>query len=640
MWGSEGTVRSLLENHVLTVLADIRRKRLKGYPDTFAGSQGTVEAARYVEKLRRDIAGWTRRLETYLRNSLTRGSGDSPSAQTARELHDRLKSSLPATGPAGNDSYYRMLRTVTAIQENIGRYQRQAEESGDTEPALTLLIAYLKNYSGIAEAFNSRFSSLPELYLHDILHAKPKAAEPDNAYVVVTPTDRTQGFILPQGSTFPAGEGLTYLTEQEEYISPMRCVEIHVIRQQKEKKEEQEEKVVYKSLLSLNGKTRTTASPFSGGHPLYLGWQIESPLLAQGKGKQEISIRFRLTTGSACPSSLPADAVTLRISREEGWTELPCACGVKANQLHISFIVEAAEVTVTACTAEVHGTATTYPALRLLTAWPEWADGLEFDHVEMEVKASGIRNFSCSNELGEADLTQAVFPFGIQAEQGSRFVFSSKETTRKPLLQVELHGRWQKLPATRQAFDTLYAPYGIKSSDFAVSTACRQQDVWHTCDERQPLLKFDNEGKLDSARIRFLFTEPKQIETFRVTLESPAISFGTSTYRKMFTDVMIHNSRCKEKKRKAMPEESYVPQLVDAELSYTALAAIPLKRQADNPSCLGRITALAEQEAFPAGDALALPFLLPLPAQYLLHFAFTHAEQATTVRMYMDMIAP
>ena len=43
--GKEGTLSPLLKNHVLTVLADIRRKRLAGYGDTFAGAQGTVEQA-------------------------------------------------------------------------------------------------------------------------------------------------------------------------------------------------------------------------------------------------------------------------------------------------------------------------------------------------------------------------------------------------------------------------------------------------------------------------------------------------------------------------------------------------------------------------------------------------------------------
>ena len=112
-----------------------------------------------------------------------------------------------------------MLRTVTAIQKQADRYTKQAEESGDTEPALALLLAYLKNYGGITDTFNHRLASLPGIYLREILHAEPKAAEPDNAYAVITSKEEAEGFTLEAGTAFPAGAEQVYKTEQEEYIS-------------------------------------------------------------------------------------------------------------------------------------------------------------------------------------------------------------------------------------------------------------------------------------------------------------------------------------------------------------------------------------------------------------------------------------
>ena len=49
-------------------------------------------------------------------------------------------------------------------------------------PALSLFIVYLKNYGSIAEAFNRRLATLPELYRKDILHAAPQDAVQDNVY--------------------------------------------------------------------------------------------------------------------------------------------------------------------------------------------------------------------------------------------------------------------------------------------------------------------------------------------------------------------------------------------------------------------------------------------------------------------------
>lgn len=627
--GSEGTVRTLLENHVLTVLADIRRKRLRGYPDTFADSQGTAKAARYARKLRGDIEGWVKRLDAYADRSWRSGYTGS-AVKVAQELSGLLKTALTGTD---KENWYKMFRTVSAIREDIDRYRRQAEESGDTEPSLALLIAYLKNYAGIAGTFNRRLASLPELYLKDILHAVPKAAEPDNAYVVITLKETAGGFTLEKGTAFPAGEETVYRTGQEEYISPMRCTEVHAIHLHEE--------TLHKSPLLPDGETQPADSLFPDGQPMCLGWQIESPMLVLGEGKHEVCIRFRLTADSILPDSLPENAVTLQLSGEEGWMEQSCRCSIVNDLLCISFTMVLTDASTTACTEEVHGTDTAYPALRILTTQPEWASRLHFNHVEIEVKASGIRNFTFSNELGEADLMQGVLPFGVQAEQGSRFFFTCEEMAQKPLSEVELKGRWQKLPAIRQAFDTLYAPYGVKSSDFTVSTAHRRQSAWHSCEDKQPLLEFDSEGNLSEAKVLFRFDKATPIDLFRVTLESPAIGFGTAAYRKMFTEVMIHNSRCKEKERKEPPEETSVPGLCDMELSYTAIAAISWEKQAGEPSCLSRITALSEQETFPARPvAGAVPFLLPSPAAYLLLFAFTRAESAKTVRIYMDMVLP
>lgn len=118
-----------------------------------------------------------------------------------------------------------MLRTVTAIQENVDYYLNQIKDSGDMNPALSLLIVYLKNYGSIAEAFNRRLATLPELYRKDILHAAPQDAVQDNVYVIITPTEGIGGFTLPKDEPFPAGQNATgeeliYRTEKKNISAP------------------------------------------------------------------------------------------------------------------------------------------------------------------------------------------------------------------------------------------------------------------------------------------------------------------------------------------------------------------------------------------------------------------------------------
>ncbi|WP_293670307.1 hypothetical protein [uncultured Parabacteroides sp.] len=633
----EVRLRPLLENQVLTVLADIRRKRLSGYGDTFADAQGTARVAFYAEKLRHDIKSWMKRLDEYLKNVLTTGNNDSVAARIAKELHDSLRAASPSEKIADKKDYYRMLRTVTAIQENIDHYQKQAEESGDTEPALALLIAYLKNYSSIAEIFNRRLASLPQIYLREILHAEPKTAEQDHTYVVITPTEEAGGFTLPKGTAFPAGEDLIYRTEKEEYISPMRCMEAIALYQDKN--------ILYRHPL-LRQKTER---PFAHGKPQSVGWQIESPMLVLEEGERGVTVLFSLTANSILPGNLPADAFTLQLSVKEGWTQRACRYGMENGRFAFSFTLQQGEAAPTACTGEVHGITTEYPVLRILTDRPGWASRLSFSSVEIQTEVTGIRNFILCNELGEVDTTQPFQPFGIQGEHGAWFLFGNEEMGLKPLQKVSLEGNWKGVPKNRAEFDKLYREYNADADTFTVTADYRQGGEWKEYGEEQRLFSFDTDGNMVRAKI--IIPAGKGAATsgeydhdkdvfFRITLKSPSIGFGTEAYRKRFTEVMIHNSRCKKKELKEIPLEPSVPLFADVELSYTATAKTGLENRKETIIRLERITALPGQTLqVTEGDGI-LPFLLSAPAEHLLYFAFAHAKDEKTVRIYIDTILP
>lgn len=629
---SGGTLRPLLENHVLSVLADISRKQLSGYGESFADAQGTAEVVRYAEKLKRDIEDWSRRLEAYISQSLKSGRTDSVAVKTAQKLDDSLKAALPDGNVAKKEDYYRMLRTVIAIQEKADRYTKQAEESGDTEPALALLIAYLKSYSGIAETFDCCLASLPGIYLREILHAEPKTSEPDNAYVVITSAEKAKGFTLPANTTFPAGAELVYKTEKEEYICPMLCMEADAVYQDKG--------VLYKHPL-LQG----TEQPFAHGKTLYIGWQIESPMLVLEEGERIVTVLFSLTADSVLPDSFPADTLALQLSGEEGWMERACQYYIEDRQLVVSFTIGQEEAAPNACTEEIHDTATKYPALRLLTDHPQWAGRLSIDGVEIQVEVTGIRNFTLNNELGEADTAQPFQPFGIQGERGASFLFGCTEMGLKPLLEVRLQGTWKNLPETEAEFNKLYEEYDTHADLFSVSVGYRQDGRWKRCSEKQRLFHFDADGNMDKAKISFISDEKESPDEygdhcdkeglFRVTLESPTIGFGMEAYRKRFMEVMMHNSRCKKKELKEIPQEPSEPLLADVELSYFAKADWK-----DSAIRLSRITGWSEQEPQAVGPDEIQPFLLLAPAEHLLLFAFIRATGERKVRMYIDMALP
>ena len=83
--GEEDMLYPFLENQELTVFADITRKKLSNYGNSFANVQGTAMQAAYVQKLRQDINRWIARLDSYLHNTWQAGNN----------------SSLPLKPPAG-----------------------------------------------------------------------------------------------------------------------------------------------------------------------------------------------------------------------------------------------------------------------------------------------------------------------------------------------------------------------------------------------------------------------------------------------------------------------------------------------------------------------------------------------------------
>lgn len=652
----------LWENHVLTVLADIHRKKLSGYGESFADAQGTAEATLCAKKLKRDINGWHRRLEAYIDLNWKLGCTGSVAVETARKLANLLKGALPNGNVAKKKDYYRMLRTVTAIQDNIGIYLQQAEDSGDIDPALSLLIVYLKNYGSIAEAFNRRLATLPELYRKDILHAAPQEAVQDNVYVIITPTEGIGGFTLPKDEPFPAGQNATgeeliYWTEKKEYISPMQCVEADALYGFSNPSCGGALEL-YKQTIKLQNTT-DAQTLFAHGEELRIGWQLESPMLVLNEGERNISIYFHLTADSSIPNN--TKGFVLQLSGAEGWMEQTSECYIESGRLCFCFSLPYDAVAPASCMEEVHGTITEYPAIRILTDNAncpyKWAQQLIFDSVEIKTEVNGIRNFSFYNDQGEVDTTQPLHPFGIQAECGACFLFGNEEMSLKNLQEVRLKGIWKKLSETEEGFNKMYKEYGTDADAFKVSTEYQKGGRWKKCGDEQKLFSFNENGDLNPAEIVFSFTvQPQSISSdetaapyeysrdkdgfFRITLESPSIGFGTKAYRTLFSETMVHNSGCKEKKRKDLPSEPVIPVMADVKLSYIATEETTLSDMERSFIRLSRITALSRQESFPIAKGEKQPFLPSVPAENLLYFGLLHALGEQNLRLYLDMVLP
>ncbi|WP_075557501.1 hypothetical protein [Parabacteroides timonensis] len=652
--GKEGTLVSLWENHVLTVLLDIARQDIS--PDTGDRQSETGK--------------WIARLNRYIDRNWKTINNASSSILIARQLKDGLEKS-------------RTLNTIRSIREHFDYYLAQIENDGNMDGALSLLLAYLRNYGGITQTFNHRFATLPALYLRDILHAVPQGAIQDNAYIVVNPAENTAGFTLPAQQAFPAGQNTAgedrlYQTVRNEYITPMQCAEANAVYIERKNRiaTSIRKQAIYNPDISSAEKL------FSDKHSkvLPLGWMIESSMLILGEGERKVHVDFRITAGTVSNllPGIPDKSFILQFSNAEGWTEQSCTCKIKMEDNHhwlcFEITIPGDGILPAPCTEDTHGMTTEYPSLRILaseTPCPyDWATKLKFDAVKIETNVSAIHNFTFYNELGQVDTSQPFQPFGLQSEKGAWFLFGNEEMGLKPLKEVRLKGKWKKLPETETEFNKLYKNYTaaagqvIDINSFTISTEWQQGGKWKSCQGiRQHLFTpdpTDTSGEkadrsLSDALVIFDLTEKKLLTRsesvpyeyrrdrdgfFRATLQAPSIGFGTDAYRTLFTETMIHNSRCKKKDFKELPPEPVVPQLADVELSYIASEETTLTDIANSSIRLSRITVLSEQEVFPVNNASEQTFLPAFAADNQLYFAFLRAKGEQTVRMYLDMVLP
>lgn len=627
--GQEHSLAALLENNVLSVLADIRRKKFDGYGASFSDAHGTVRQLQYARKLEQDIGRWAERLDAFLVNGSQDGPDTRCSASVARELRDLLRACLAeAHQEDARHRYYRMLRAVSAIRERFGEYVAALQACSDVDPSISLLYAYLRNYSGIAGAFNRSFAALPDLYRREVLGETPRPATADAVYLLVSPREGEADFTLPPHTAFAAGD-LRYETEQAETVCRVRCAQ------------------------SKSFSEATAAREFSP-----VGWQLESSALVLEDGFREIGLAITLKGGDAVAFS--EEGLTVQYSTAAGWQDVAVDCSLQDGRLQLDLVLDKEAAAPAPCVAETHAVETEFPALRLLIApfspMYAWAETVTFSRVTLHVSVVGIRDFVFYNDLGDVDTTQPFAVFGLQAEKGAWFVFGKDELGVKKLQSASLKGTWQKMPDSRTSFDQRYADYGIDASSFNVSVEYQENNLLKQVGS-QPLFAFDADGALAPADIKVVFdgqhalggsTSFNKDGYFRVTLQAPEIGFGLEKYRSLFLQVMLENSKSR-KSVKSAPEEPCVPYLVNVELSYEAEASASFATSSAHPVpgqdpsgriSLSRILEFSSRETFPWEAGERQPLAPPYPADGMEYFAFADALGENGLRVYLDMVLP
>lgn len=683
----DGNISDLWSNHVLTVLIEIAQKNIREYQDSFIEGRGTAEQSQYINDIYNKYCGWIKRLDCYLLQQKEKGYSDqAPSIQATLLLKQKLKESSqihknPAVISTETDddkqAYYKMINGMKDISRECDRYLEMIGASGNMDGSLSLLYIYIRNYNHVIGSFNRMVQKLPDFYHEKVLQATPRKVIQDNTFLIIQPAKHITGFILPKGTAFSAGTNedgtdLLYHTFRDEYITSMKLEAMHSVFL---KKANNHTTGVYKQPVELtNPSVATSLFPddcMCLDFPY--GWMIESEMLVLNEGKRNVKIGFLLAGNDISrlgkyEAFLIKKGFSVWLSDVEGWCREKHKVEIETVNsdriLVFSFTIDKEAAIPVACNRELHQTETEYPSIRLLIdnkACPyDLATQICFSEVLINVEVSDVRNFTFYNELGEIDTMQPFYPFGTKADQGAWFMFGNEEMGLKPLEEVCLDGKWKKLPP--EGYTKLYKSYPYESNSpitdesFRIQTEFQKDGRWHICDNflRQLFLK-DGEKLSETANIKFEFQNDDVLQTksfeptgkyeysrehdgfFRVTLEAPSIGFGMTAYSELFTAVMIHNSRVKEKHQKALPATPVIPMLSDVALSYKASDKVKLTDLKNASIRLTRITSLSAFDSFAIDECESQPLLSVVEDVHQLYWTFLNATKEKEIHIYMDL---
>lgn len=662
-----GTMSALWHNDVLTVLVEIRQKNLKEYATSFLDGSGTAQQNTYTADLQDKINGWIDRLSIYLNNAFASGTV-SQSMRVAENIREQLRKSLPIVPQPtprrrnfihkvleeNNRPYFSMLGALSDIQSKFDYYMQQIEDSGDMDASQALLLTFVRSYCRIVQQFNDKFVDLPNFYRRELLKAAPKEAIQDSTFVVVNPNKEVtrKTFSLPARTRFNAGENadgtpLYYSLAEKSYIVPITIKSACTIFPQGRR--------IITAPLALDGTENNTL--FSTTNPANrhreLGWALSSPMLSLAEGERKVSVYFMMD-GAADFSLLLATASPFRLftSGSDGWTERIHTATYErlGNYMLFSFTIADDEEALVPCSSDIHGIETEYPAVRILIDEIPTIGiditSIKFKDIQIRVSVTDMRTFNLYSDVGEMDSSQPFYPFGTVGEKGSWFIFGSEELSIKKVLNVSLRGTWNKLPDG--GYTSLYKDYTLSqpvtNSSFKATCEWQENSRWNMC-RNSPVQLFctDTSGNIKEEAEFYVdiadfvplavgssFGYNKKAKGFyRVRLSEPSIGFGMDVYRQQFAEVMIHNSKAKERNQKPVPAMPQVPMIADAVLGYTAMDSF-----GENDR-LYRINETNGYEAVNLGSESIQ--LLPDLRKHYLYLDFDDVEGLQRIKLYFNL---
>jgi len=585
-----------------------------------------------------------------------------------------------------------LLGSIKMLQKNSAVYREEICSSGMMDPSLAVVVAFLKNYGEIAGRFNNRWQQLPYIYLEQMMKVAKHPEALGRVWLTFDKSPVVNEVLIPAGTYLPTVDPSVlfgYKLFSDIYLSDISVegVEMVVIEKSKERHPE----IVLNYATSLL-RIDITNNKYT---PVAIGAKIESNVLLLREGERSVSMTCKLTKQSfdefklliynvslaesdAGKTISPGEALfkilsdsfSLEVTTSSCWRAV---CNFQTRfmereqsflfQFHLNRNFPALEPLETE----------ELPAVRLLvnnTAWLfpySWARSIFFESVHIKTDVCGVRDIQLYNDLGQIDTKQPFTPFGVQPEKGAWLVFGSYEMACKSITNVALSFDWQQLPTDMGGLRDYYKTYNqmemeeITNQSFRVRTEYLQNDEWkqtsivphylfHTRKMMEDGAPEPDSPLMDSASIVFDVPELSPLHLsdpanfrfglvrsgfYRLVLTSPEIGFGEKHYRRIFTEVMMHNSRFR--KKLPIPEPPVSPLMDALQLSYTAEEECVFTIGQVCPMRISYINPISTGADINPDTTRPMPLLQGPSDEANIIIAFSGVMGQNVIRMYVEM---
>lgn len=576
--------------------------------------------------------------------------------------------------------YLLLLAAVRLIQSKSETYREEIYASGMMDPSLALLVAFLDNYKEIAEEFNARWQKLPMFYLDNILKVLRKQPLSGTTWLAFESSPVGAGTALRKDSYWKADRdelAMGYRLLSDIVLTKMSLAGVKMVVLERKKDRYPEAALNYVTAVKRSNPPEMIYS----SEPI--GFCLQSSMLLLKEGKREINILFRLTEESlefmdntvrqvALAQEISRDETLYKIlhdaflvyaSTAEGWRVIE-RCHIRYEEgkgLRLTVRLDEDYPAVSPPEGEE------LPSLRLLvntTAWLfpySWACRMMVESVKITVKVQGIRDLQITNDLGRVDIHQAFAPFGVLGDKGAWLAFGCFEMACKPLQEVCFSFNWQHLPACAGGLKEYYRTYDkdIDNRSFKGRIEQLRNRNWKPLSETGECYLFRTSASaiplkedplIEHTSIEFRVTENTVLPVseeerfqqsdvrsgfFRILLTEPEMGFGMHEYRRLFSEIMMYNSRARHKK--ALPEAPLSLLMDSPELSYTAEEECVFKVGSTVNIHLSYIRPLSDSAATQPDTSRPLPLLDGPENEGNLMIGIAGAVGENLIRMYIDM---